>query len=185
MGSLGLNGIRMEPSRTSIRIPRDYVMKTNRRTFMNAAIAGGLAASSLRSSAASEVQEPDYAQLDGILEQPVLRRELFPHPVIIESLELLRYRSSFLCRVRSSDGAEGVSVAHYEMRSLYPIFGHALRPFFMGKDARDLDLLLEKVYIYKLNFRLSGLAIGGYRWLPSNSRSWICWGVSPTSPSGS
>ena len=46
------------------------------------------------------------------------------------------------------------------MRSLYPIFVNALQPFFIGKDARDLDLLLEKVYIYNLNFRLSGLALG-------------------------
>jgi L-alanine-DL-glutamate epimerase-like enolase superfamily enzyme len=30
-------------------------------------------------------------------------------------------------------------------------------PFFIHKDARDLELLLEKVYVYKLNFRLSGL----------------------------
>jgi L-alanine-DL-glutamate epimerase-like enolase superfamily enzyme len=46
------------------------------------------------------------------------------------------------------------------MVSLYPIFGTLLKPFFIGKDARDLDLLLEKVYVYKLNFRLSGMALG-------------------------
>jgi len=31
---------------------------------------------------------------------------------------------------------------------------------FIGKDARELDLLLEKVFIYSLNFRLSGMALG-------------------------
>jgi L-alanine-DL-glutamate epimerase-like enolase superfamily enzyme len=62
--------------------------------------------------------------------------------------------------VRSSDGAEGISVAHSGMNYLYPIFIDRLQPFFIGKDAGELDLLLEKVYIYNLNFRLSGLALG-------------------------
>jgi len=73
---------------------------------------------------------------------------------------LLLYRGNFLCRVRSSDGAEGISVGHNTMNMLYPIFLRTLQPFFIGKDARELDLLLEKVYIYNLNFRLSGLALG-------------------------
>jgi L-alanine-DL-glutamate epimerase-like enolase superfamily enzyme len=130
-------------------------------------LAGGVGAAWLSSCSKSEVQressglqKENYARLDKILKQPVLKRELFTTPVIIKSLELLRYKGGFLCRVRSSDGAEGISVAHGGMNSLYPIFVHALQDFFIGKDARDLDLLLEKVLVYKLNFRLSGLAIG-------------------------
>jgi len=142
-------------------------MRTNRRNLISCALAGGLAATWPRSCHGSKTQEPDpaakrsdYARLDEILKQPVLKRELFTAPVTIKSLELLRDGRSFLCRVRSSDGAEGISVGHSTMRSLYPIFVNALQPFFIGKDARDLDLLLEKVYIYNLNFRLSGLALG-------------------------
>ncbi|MFH1965482.1 MAG: mandelate racemase/muconate lactonizing enzyme family protein, partial [Acidobacteriota bacterium] len=81
-------------------------------------------------------------------------------PVVIETLELLRYGSNFLCQVRSTDGAEGISVGHSSLNSLYPIFTNQLQPFFIGKDASELDLLLEKVYIYNLNFRLSGQALG-------------------------
>jgi L-alanine-DL-glutamate epimerase-like enolase superfamily enzyme len=133
---------------------------------MNAALAGGLAALPLSCSQSevqkreSESQQPRYARLDEVLREPVLKRELFTTPVIIETLELLRHRNSFLCRVRSSDGAEGISVGHSGLSSLYPIFGNSLQPFFIGKDARDLDLLLDKVYIYNLNFRLSGMALG-------------------------
>ncbi len=141
-------------------------MRTNRRTFVSTALAGGLAAVPL-SGTGSEAGKLDsgtikqaYARLDAVLQQPVLKRELFTTPVIIKSLELLRYQNSFLCRVRSTDGAEGISVGHSGLNSLYPIFGHALEPFFIGKDARDLDLLLEKVYVYSLNFRLSGMALG-------------------------
>jgi L-alanine-DL-glutamate epimerase-like enolase superfamily enzyme len=142
------------------------MMRTNRRKFINTALGAGLAASSW-SCTRSEAEEQDsgndknkYAKLDEVLEAPVLKRELFAAPVIIETLELLRYNNSFLCRVRSTDGAEGISVGHSVLGSLYPIFGNTLQPFFIGKDARDLDLLLEKVYIYNLNFRLSGMALG-------------------------
>ena len=105
-------------------------------------------------------QNPLYARLDEILGQPVLKRELFPAPVIIETLELLRYKDNFLCRVRSRDGTEGISVGHSGLKELYPIFLHNLQPFFIGKDARDLDLLLEKVFIYGFNFRYNGISIG-------------------------
>jgi len=95
-----------------------------------------------------------------MLREPVLKKELFKVPVIIETLELLRYQGSFLCRVRSRDGAEGLSVGHSSLNSFYPIFVNLLQPFFLGKDARDLDLLLEKVYIYNFNFRLNGMSLG-------------------------
>ena len=142
-------------------------MKTNRRRFVKANLLGGLAAALPLSAfgadtprSGSRTQNPRYARLDEILTQPVLKRELFPAPVIIETLELLRYKDNFLCRVRSRDGAEGLSVGHSGLKSLYPIFLYNLQPFFIGKDARDLDLLLEKVFIYGFNFRYNGISIG-------------------------
>jgi L-alanine-DL-glutamate epimerase-like enolase superfamily enzyme len=142
-------------------------MKTTRRHFIQANLLGSataalplaaLGADAARSNA-SKVN-PRYARLDEILKQPVLKRQLFTSPIIIESLELLRYRDSYLCRVRSRDGAEGLSVGHSGLNALYPIFRHNLQPFFIGKDARDLDLLLEKVFIYGFNFRYNGISIG-------------------------
>ncbi len=142
-------------------------MRTNRRRFISSALAGGLAAAWSGScdgaqarKSRSRTQKPDYTRLDEVLKQPVLKKELFASPVIIKSLELLRYNRGFLCRVRSSDGAEGISVGHSGMNSFYPIFLNSLQSFFIGKDARDLDLLLEKVYIYQFNFRLNGMSLG-------------------------
>jgi L-alanine-DL-glutamate epimerase-like enolase superfamily enzyme len=143
-------------------------MTTSRRKFISTSIAGSIAASiplsactSLDPAVTSANSETDYSGLDAILNEPVFKRELFSSPVIIETLELLRYNNSFLCRVRSRDGAEGLSVGHSgQLRSLYPLFTNLLQPFFIGKDARDLDKLVEKVYIYNLNFRLSGMALG-------------------------
>lgn len=143
------------------------LMKTTRRRFVKAHLLGGLAATLPVAALGAEswrrgskALNPRYARLDEILSQPVLKRELFPNPVIIETLELLRYRDSFLCRVRSRDGAEGLSVGHSGLNALYPIFRHNLQPFFIGKDARDLDLLLEKVFIYGFNFRYNGISLG-------------------------
>jgi L-alanine-DL-glutamate epimerase-like enolase superfamily enzyme len=143
-------------------------MKTNRRKFITTSVAGSIAATIPFSGCTTTVSgndsvssQADYSKLDEILKKPVFKRELFTSPVIIETLELLKYKSSFLCRVRSKDGAEGYSVGHSgQLRSLYPVFTNLLQPFFIGKDARDLDLLVEKVYIYNLNFRLSGMALG-------------------------
>ncbi len=133
-------------------------MATTRRRFVGAGLFGGLAAAAPRSAAGEP--KAGYARLDEVLRQPVLKRELFPAPVVIESLELLRHEDSFLCRVRSRDGAEGLSVGHSGLNVLYPLFVHNLQPFFVGKDARDLDLLLEKVFVYGFNFRYDGISIG-------------------------
>ena len=142
-------------------------MRTTRRQFVKASLLGSAAAvmppcafGADPARAGSKSQNPRYARLDEILRQPVLKRELFSSPVIIETLELLRYRDSFLCRVRSRDGAEGLSVGHSGLNALYPIFIHNLQRFFIGKDARDLDLLLDKVFIYGFNFRYNGISIG-------------------------
>ena len=89
----------------------------------------------------------------------MLKRDLFPARHYREP-RIARYKDSFLCRVRARDGAEGISVGHSGMRTLYPIFLHNLQPFFIGKDARDLDLLLEKVFIYGFNFRYNGISMG-------------------------
>lgn len=87
-----------------------------------------------------------YEVLDRALARPVLKRELFPDPVVLKSVELLRDRGSFICRVRSTDGAEGLSIGHpFLSKESYPVFVNVLIPFFTGRDARDLDALLHEV----------------------------------------
>lgn len=137
-------------------------MPFNRRRFLSTALGGGLASlpPGLRGSSITPAVAARYRKLDDIVKQPVLKKQLFPTPVIIETVELLRLGDGFLCRVRSRDGAEGISVAHSGMSTLYPIFLKNLRPFFLGKDARELDLILDKVYIYGFNFRYNGITLG-------------------------
>jgi L-alanine-DL-glutamate epimerase-like enolase superfamily enzyme len=101
--------------------------------------------------------------LDQELDAPVFKRDLFPDPVRIASVELLRHEDNFICRVRSRDGAEGISVSNNaQMRSLYPIQLHRVQPFFIDKDARELDDLIRDVFVYQSNYKLQSLAL----WIP-------------------
>jgi L-alanine-DL-glutamate epimerase-like enolase superfamily enzyme len=144
-------------------------MNKNRRKFLSSTAAATLAplllpVHSRGTESAGRSRQPDAEarqfKLREILRQPVLKKELFTSPVVIKSVELLRWETSYLCRVRSTDGAEGISVAHTDMRKLYPIFLRNLQPFFLGKDARELDAILEKVFIYGFNFRYNGISLG-------------------------
>jgi len=139
-------------------------MKTNRRKFIATTLAGGIAASVAPVyTFASENIKEKYTKLDEVIKKPVLKKELFTSPVIIETLELLRFKNSFLCRVRSGDGAVGISVGNNDqMKSLYPVFGTRLQPFFIGKDARNLEQLIEQAYVYESNYKMQNLAL----WVP-------------------
>ncbi len=130
-------------------------MRTDRRKFIKAAALTGAASTLLPLSSCGSNKEPihtedsnaqtgtDYSVLDEVLKKPVLRRELFPDPVIIETMELLRDRNNTICRVRSRDGAVGIAVGHpFIAQSSYPMFNLNLKRHFLGKDARDLDLLI-------------------------------------------
>jgi L-alanine-DL-glutamate epimerase-like enolase superfamily enzyme len=138
-------------------------MKTNRRNFLkSAALAGGASAAfpfiSCSSKSNPGSTKTDYSKLDEMLKQPVLKRELFPDPVIIESLELLRDRSNTICRVRSRDGAEGVSIGHpFIAKTSWPMFKHSLHNHFAGKDARDLDQLIFNAH--ELNIKKQGVPL--------------------------
>ncbi|HWR99439.1 MAG TPA: mandelate racemase/muconate lactonizing enzyme family protein [Prolixibacteraceae bacterium] len=141
-------------------------MNTNRRKFITTSLAGGLAAA-LPGTVYGVEPETDmqttYARLDEIVRQQVLKKELFTSPVVIETLELLRYKDSFLCHVRSKDGAEGWSFSNDgPMKTFYPVFINRLQPFFIGKDARNLEALLEEVYVYQSNYKFQSLAL----WVP-------------------
>jgi L-alanine-DL-glutamate epimerase-like enolase superfamily enzyme len=135
------------------------MMKVNRRNFLTTALAGGAAAAIPISSCKSEKDEINFAKLDEAMKRPVLKTSLFSDPVIIETLDLLKYKGNYLCRVRSKDGAEGFSFANSNMDSLYPIFVKRLQPFFIGKNALKLESLLEEAYVYKSNYKLQSVAL--------------------------
>jgi len=144
-------------------------LKNTRRTFLTKSalgatlLAGGLSSCKSESKTLSQNKDENYRILDEVLTQPILNLNLAGSPLIIDSLELLRYKNNFICKVRTTEGAEGISVSNnMQMISLYPIFLNRLQPFFIGKDARKLESLLEEIYVYKSNYKLQNLAL----WVP-------------------
>jgi hypothetical protein len=127
---------------------------TSRRSFIANVLSSGAVAAALPAAAGGQflnaprhglagTLKERYAKLDAILQQPVFRRDLFPDPVIIESVELLKNKKEYLCRVRSKDGHEGIAVSNAQQMSvLYPMFTKHIAPYFVGKDARDIDALI-------------------------------------------
>jgi L-alanine-DL-glutamate epimerase-like enolase superfamily enzyme len=110
--------------------------------------------------------EPRLTQKAGLeeaLARPVLRRELLRAPVPIASIELLKGAGDFLVRVRSRDGAEGIAAGHPDvLETTWPILTRRVAPFFIGKDARDLESLVEGVYLASSNYKWQGLPF----WVP-------------------
>jgi len=138
-------------------------MKLNRRQFLGASLASAVLAWLPFSSCKKKSRKADYSDLDAELSKPVFKREIFPDPVIIESVELLKYKDNYICRVRSTDGAEGISVSNNSrMGFLYPIQVKNVNPFFIGKDARDLDSLIRGVYLDNSNYKYQSYAL----WIP-------------------
>jgi L-alanine-DL-glutamate epimerase-like enolase superfamily enzyme len=86
-------------------------------------------------------------------------RTTFNDPIKIASVEALRYRGRQLVRVRSADGAEGIVMTHGRVEYLWPILQQIVAPYFIGKDARDLEALVDGVYTYKSAYKLAGIAL--------------------------
>jgi L-alanine-DL-glutamate epimerase-like enolase superfamily enzyme len=134
-------------------------MGSSRRSFLGAAVgAGSLLAA--RPARGGEDLRATYEKIDEAFAAPILNAEFWPQPVKIASMELLRNRRNFLVRVRTVDGAEGIGVPnamHYV--HTYPIFVNRVAPFFVGKDARQLEDLLWELYRHADNYKYQGLAL--------------------------
>jgi L-alanine-DL-glutamate epimerase-like enolase superfamily enzyme len=110
---------------------------------------------------------PSVEDLDRAAAAPVLKRDGLTSPVIIDSIRLLRKDKEYFVHIRSKDGAEGVSLPNPPRPEyLTPILNKLVIPFFIGKDARDLDNLLWELYRWHDNYKLYGLAL----WSP---QAWV------------
>jgi L-alanine-DL-glutamate epimerase-like enolase superfamily enzyme len=131
-------------------------MNRQRRAFLKTVIVAGLA-TGVRARAASQNSADNLRQ---VADKPVLDVSFLKQPEKIASVELLRNGSVFLVRDRSSDGVEAVTVPNPSRMALtYPLFLKQVAPFFVGKDARELERLLWEVYRHGSNYKFQGLAL--------------------------
>jgi L-alanine-DL-glutamate epimerase-like enolase superfamily enzyme len=138
-------------------------MKTSRRSFLNtgiAAAASGLVGGAPGPSRAADAPPIAKSDLDRVLAEPVLKTDFLKGPVTVASVELLRNRSAFLLRTRSTDGVEAITVPNPQrMAETFPIFLKSILPVFVKKDARTLETLLWDVYRHNSNYKLQGIAL--------------------------
>ncbi len=80
----------------------------------------------------------------------------FSSPVKIASVEMLKRGTNFFVRTRSADGATGM-VGTKQVEDFMPIFERLVAPHFIGKDARDLESLIDDVY--RANYKLASLPL--------------------------
>ena len=133
-------------------------MNNHRRNFLKSGFATG-AAGSLFAAPAQTKSNGLSAKLEKLMNAPALRSELFKQPVKIASLELLKTGKRFLLRVRSTDGVEGLAVCHTPViTNTYPILLNKVIPYFIGRDARELETHLHGVYLKDSNYKWQGLA---------------------------
>ena len=137
-------------------------MAISRRSFLHAAAGASAAAIAGRGAARAAQSEATIEALEAAASRPVLKRELFDSPLVIDSIRLLRNGREYYVHVRSKDGAEGVSVTNERAGYLHPILNQLVIPYFRGKDARDLEDHLWEAYRYQSNYKLQGIAL----WCP-------------------
>lgn len=101
-------------------------------------------------------------KLEKAAETPVLQLDGLDSPLIIESIELLQKGGEHFVHVRSKNGAEGIALTNGRARYLNPILNKLVIPYFVGKDARDLESHLFGVYRHQSNYKLQGIAL----WCP-------------------
>jgi L-alanine-DL-glutamate epimerase-like enolase superfamily enzyme len=132
-----------------------------RRNFVKTSAGAALVAASsswapdMASAAAGDADTatPDW-------QQPVFDlHKKIASPVKIASIDLMQSGKQFFLRTRSTDGAEGLILTK-DMEDFIPILHRRVIPAFLNKDARDMETLVDDVYI--ANYKLSGQAF----WCP-------------------
>jgi len=144
-------------------------MRLNRRRFIEMTVGtGALSAfhgchsAVEKERASSRPSKVTVQKLEEAAGAPVLQLDGLDAPLVVESIELLRKGREYFVHVRSKDGAEGVAVTNSRAAYLYPILKRLVIPYFIGKDARDLESHLFGVYRHQSNYKLQGIAL----WCP-------------------
>lgn len=95
--------------------------------------------------------------LSEIMESRVVNVSMLTAPIIIQKIELIFNYGTYFVRTTSKDGLVGIGVCNDRVKFCYQILEQQIAPFFIGKDARDLEALMDQVYVYEANYKLVGL----------------------------
>ncbi len=79
------------------------------------------------------------------------------NPAIIESIEVWKIKDDFLIQIKSKDGYMGRIPANEKIIHLLGVLKDLIIPFFIGKDAREVESLIREVYRVNSNYKYAGM----------------------------
>ena len=77
--------------------------------------------------------------------------------VTIKSAELLQWKKEYFVVITDASGNKGITLCNARMEYLSGIFNGLVAPFFVGKEARTIQVLAEAVYKEERNYKFSGM----------------------------
>ena len=126
-------------------------MQLTRRDWLKFTGAAAVAAALPRSLAAAPAGRPFIRDA----EQPMFDLPgRFKEPVVIESVEMLKHGSNYFVRTRAKGGATGLTGTK-QVEDFLPLFEHLVAPHVIGRDARDLEALVDD--LYRQNYKLASI----------------------------
>ena len=137
-------------------------MAINRRNLIKSGLLAGASMSAGGCLSSPKHSKVNVDLLDKAASAPILKVDSITSPVKVASIEMLHKNGNYFVLSRSTDGAEGISITNSRADYLYPIFNKLIAPCFIGADARDLEKLIDAVYLYKSNYKLTSPAL----WCP-------------------
>ena len=99
-----------------------------------------------------------FEELQELMDRPVVNVEKLRVPVIISSFKVYRHGDTWFIKVYGKDGEEGIAHCSEWVEFLYPVMQERIMPHMIGRDARDLEAILNQVFVTNLNYKLQGLA---------------------------
>lgn len=90
---------------------------------------------------------------------PVLRdlRALLPEPVMVQAVDVVAVGAQRYVRVTAADGAVGAVPANDQLAYLLGILRDLVVPAFVGRDAREVERLVDDVYAAGRNYKYAGM----------------------------
>lgn len=99
-----------------------------------------------------------FAMLQELMDKPVIQTQLIDTPVIIDSFTLINWGDAWFLRVRGKGGEEGIAPCSGMAEYLYLILQIKLLPYFLNRDARDMEKIFREAFVNNLNYKIQGLA---------------------------
>jgi L-alanine-DL-glutamate epimerase-like enolase superfamily enzyme len=80
-----------------------------------------------------------------------------PDRLTIESIECLQLRDGGTAVRVSGDGAVGLSPGGNRLEDVLSLLSRRVAPVFLGRDARQIESLLDEVYTWQSNYKYAGM----------------------------